>query len=157
SSNAKHVALATISFAVCFAAWGLVGALAPLLRELFHLTASQTGLLIATPVLLGSLARIPMGLLSDRFRARSVFTLLMLIVAGTAVALPNARSFPTLLAAAFCLGLAGSSFSVGTGYVSRWTPPEGQGTALGIYGAGNVGQSLAVFLAPVVAAGYTWP
>ncbi|MEO6325480.1 MAG: MFS transporter [Thermoanaerobaculia bacterium] len=156
-SGSRHLALATISFAVCFAAWGLVGALAPLLRELFHLTASQTGLLIATPVLLGSLARIPMGVLAERFGARPVFTILMLVVAATAVALPYARTFTELLLAAFCLGLAGSSFSIGTGYVSRWTPPAKQGAALGIYGAGNVGQSIAVFGAPVLAAALSWP
>src|SRR5512135_566222 len=108
AGSGRHVALATVSFALCFAAWGLVGALAPLLRDLFRLSASQAGLLIATPVLLGSLARIPMGILADRVGARAVFAALMLAVAATAVALPYARTFPELLGAAFLLGLAGS-------------------------------------------------
>jgi NNP family nitrate/nitrite transporter-like MFS transporter len=154
---ARNLTLATVSFALCFAAWGLVGALAPMLRELFHLSGSQAGLLVATPVLLGSLARLPMGLLTDRFGARRVFTILMVVVAGVAATLPIARSFGTLLAFAFFLGLAGSSFSVGTGHVARWTPPAKQGTALGIYGAGNIGQSIAVFGAPVLAAKLAWP
>ena len=66
----RHVALGTISFTVCFAAWGLIAAFAPRFRETFHLTASQTALLVAIPVLLGSLARIPMGILTDRFGGR---------------------------------------------------------------------------------------
>ena len=65
--NGRHIALGTISFAVCFSAWGLIGAFAPHFRETFHLTASETALLVAVPVLLGSLARIPMGMLTDRF------------------------------------------------------------------------------------------
>ena len=65
--NRHHIALGTISFTVCFAAWGLIGAFAPRFREAFHLTPSETALLVEIPVLLGSLARIPMGILTDRF------------------------------------------------------------------------------------------
>jgi hypothetical protein len=78
-TRGRHLALGTISFVLCFAAWGMISAFAPRFREIFHLTASQTALLIAVPVLLGSLARIPMGILSDRFGGRSVFTVLMVI------------------------------------------------------------------------------
>jgi MFS transporter, NNP family, nitrate/nitrite transporter len=150
----RHVLLGTMAFALCFAAWGLVGALAPRFREQLGLSSFETGLLVATPVLLGSLARVPMGILADRFGGRVVFSVLMAVTAVPAVLLPRAAvgGYPTLLVAAFFLGLAGSSFAVGTGYVSRWTAREQQGVALGIYGAGNIGQSFAVFLAPVVAA-----
>src|ERR1035441_4913505 len=79
--NRRHVALGTISFTVCFAAWGLIGAFAPRFRDTFHLTASQTALLVAVPVLLGSLARIPMGILTDRFGGRAIFSSLMAAVA----------------------------------------------------------------------------
>ncbi|HYW47275.1 MAG TPA: hypothetical protein VE959_30690 [Bryobacteraceae bacterium] len=73
-SNPRHVALGTISFTVCFAAWGLIGAFAPRFRETFHLTQSETALLVAVPVLLGSLAPIPMGILTDRLGGRAIFT-----------------------------------------------------------------------------------
>src|ERR1035437_5142847 len=79
--NRRHVALGTISFTVCFAAWGLISAFAPRFREILHLTASETALLVAVPVLLGSLARIPMGILTDRFGGRAVFSILMVAVA----------------------------------------------------------------------------
>ncbi|MDR3700234.1 MAG: MFS transporter [Candidatus Sulfopaludibacter sp.] len=150
--NQRHLALSTISFTVCFAAWGLTGSFAPRFQESFHLTSLETALLAAIPVLLGSLARIPMGILTDRFGGRAIFSLLMAAVAIPVWMVPQQGTYPGLLTAAFLLGLAGSSFAIGVGYVSRWTPPERQGGALGVYGMGNIGQSAAVFLGPVVAA-----
>ena len=150
--NGRHVALGTISFTVCFAAWGLISAFAPRFRESFHLTQQETALLVAVPVILGALARIPMGMLTDRFGGRSVFTILMAAVALPVWIVPELHTYSGLLAAAFLLGAAGSSFAIGVGYVSRWTPPEHQGGALGVYGLGNIGQSAAVFLGPVLAA-----
>ncbi|HEU5126327.1 MAG TPA: MFS transporter [Verrucomicrobiae bacterium] len=151
-----HLALGTISFIVCFAAWGLVSAFAPEFRKIFQLSATQTAALVAAPVLLGSLARLPIGMLTDRAGGRFVFSALMIICAVPAFLIPRAASFQQLIWIAFALGLAGSSFSVGVGYVSRWTPPEKQGGALGVYGLGNIGQSAAVFLGPVIAASYGW-
>ena len=151
-NNRRHIALGAISFTVCFAAWGLIGAFAPRFRELFHLTQGETALLVAVPVLLGSLARIPMGILTDRFGGRTVFAALMAAVAIPVWIVPLQGSYTELLTVAFLLGLAGSSFAIGVGYVSRWTPPGQQGSALGIYGLGNIGQSAAVFLGPVIAA-----
>jgi NNP family nitrate/nitrite transporter-like MFS transporter len=140
-----------VSFAICFAAWGLVSAFAPAFRTRFHLSSTQTALLVAVPVLLGALARIPIGMLADRFGGRVIFGALMTIVAIPVALVPGAESFPALLVTAFLLGLAGSSFAVGVGYVSRWAPPDRQGSALGVYGLGNIGQSAAVFLGPVLA------
>jgi NNP family nitrate/nitrite transporter-like MFS transporter len=150
-SNRRHVALGTISFTVCFAAWGLIGAFAPRFREAFHLSPSEAAFLVAVPVLLGSLARIPMGILTDRFGGRAIFTILMAAVAAPVWMVPAQSTYGSLLAVAFLLGLAGSSFAIGVGYVSRWTPAERQGSALGVYGLGNIGQSAAVFLGPLVA------
>src|SRR6266567_6889817 len=151
-SARRHLALATISFTLCFAAWGLISAFAPRFRTLFALSASQTALLVAVPVLLGSLARIPMGVLTDRFGGRAIFSVLMAAVAVPVWIVPQESTYSGLLTVAFLLGLAGSSFAVGVGYVSRWTPTERQGSALGVYGLGNIGQSAAVFLGPVLAA-----
>jgi MFS transporter, NNP family, nitrate/nitrite transporter len=107
---------------------------------------------VALPVLLGALARLPAGLLADRFGGRVVFSVLMLASAGPVALVPSATtSYGRLLAAAFFLGLAGAAFSVGVSYVSRWFPPANQGGALGVYGVGTGGQSAAVFLAPVLA------
>lgn len=155
-SGNLQLALGTISFAVCFAAWGLISAFAPRFRELFHLTATQTAFLVAIPVLLGALLRIVTGMLADRFGGRAVFAGLMLAVAIPAYLVPAVGSYRDLLYAAFFLGIAGSSFAVGVGFVSRWFPPESQGGALGVYGLGNIGQSAAVFLGPVLAALVGW-
>ncbi|HEY7215569.1 MAG TPA: MFS transporter, partial [Thermoanaerobaculia bacterium] len=155
-SNARHLALGTISFAVSFAAWGLISAFAPRFRELFSLSGTQTALLIAVPVLLGSLGRFPVGLLADRLGGRTVFTVLLLLIAVPVWLVPGAASYRELLAIAFFLGLAGSAFPVGVGYVSRWTSPGRQGSALGVYGLGNIGQSAAVFLGPLIALAAGW-
>jgi MFS transporter, NNP family, nitrate/nitrite transporter len=151
-----QLALGTVSFAICFAAWGLISPFAPRFRETFHLTATQTAFLVAVPVLLGALLRIVTGMLADRFGGRTVFALLMIVVAVPAYLVPLVPSYRMLLYVAFFLGMAGSSFAVGVGFVSRWFPPEKQGGALGIYGLGNIGQSAAVFLGPVMAVALGW-
>jgi MFS transporter, NNP family, nitrate/nitrite transporter len=151
-----QLALGTVSFAICFAVWGLISAFAPRFRETFHLTATQTAFLIAVPVLLGALLRIATGMLADRFGGRVVFSVLMILVAVPAFVVPLVPSYEKLLYVAFFLGIAGSSFAVGVGFVSRWFPPEKQGGALGIYGLGNIGQSVAVFVGPVLAVLVGW-
>jgi NNP family nitrate/nitrite transporter-like MFS transporter len=156
ASSARALALATVSFTVSFAAWGLIGGLASVFGGLYGLTASQTALLVAVPVLLGSLARLPMGILTDRFGGRLVFTALLLFSAAAAVIVPMTGSYNALLVSAFLIGMAGSSFAVGAAFVSRWTPAGRQGTALGIYGLGTMGQSLAVFVGPLVASRFGW-
>jgi NNP family nitrate/nitrite transporter-like MFS transporter len=151
-----QLALGTASFAVCFAAWGLISAFAPRFREAFHLTATQTAFLVAVPVLLGSLLRIVTGMLADRFGGRAIFALLLIVVAVPAYVVPMVPSYRMLLYVSFFMGTAGSSFAVGVGFVSRWFPPEKQGGALGVYGLGNIGQSAAVFLGPVLAVAVGW-
>jgi NNP family nitrate/nitrite transporter-like MFS transporter len=156
SAFTLHLGLGTVSFTLCFAAWGLISAFAPQFRKLFELTATQSAGLVAVPVLLGSLARIPVGMLTDRLGGRLVFSVLMAVCALPAFCVPMAESFAQLLTIGFFLGLAGSSFAVGVGYVSRWAPPAKQGGALGVYGLGNIGQSAAVFLGPLIAAALGW-
>ena len=99
-------------------------------------------------MLLGSLARLPMGMLTDRFGGRLVFTALLAFSSLAAFVVPLTGSYGSLLVAAFLIGMAGSSFAVGAAFVSRWTPAARQGTALGVYGLGTMGQSLAVFVGP---------
>ena len=152
--QSKHLLLGTLSFTICFAAWGLISAFAPHFRQQFHLSATQTAFLVAVPVLLGALARFPIGMLADRFGGRAVFAVLMFFVAVPVALVPAATSYRSLLIVGFFLGMAGASFAVGVGYVSRWFSMESQGSALGVYGLGNIGQSAAVFLGPLVAAAY---
>ena len=155
-SSTRALVLATISFTLSFAAWGLIGGLASVFAGLYRLTASQTALLVAVPVLLGSVARLPMGMLTDRVGGRLVFALLLGFSSLAAFLVPLTGTYNSLLIAAFLMGMAGSSFSVGAAFVSRWTPAARQGTALGVYGMGNLGQSLAVFGGPVVASQFGW-
>ena len=153
----QPLVLATISFTLSFAAWGLIGGLASIFAELYHLTASQTAFLVAVPVLLGSLARLPMGMLTDRFGGRIMFTILLAVAAFAAWLVPLTTSYGSLIAAAFFLGLAGSSFAIGAAFVSRWAPAGRHGTMLGVYGLGTMGQSIAVFGGPVLARALGWP
>jgi nitrate/nitrite transporter NarK len=153
----RHLAVGTGAFFVCFVGWGVVAGLATQLRLQFHLDGSQTALLVAVPVLLGALARLPLGIAADRLGGRWIFTALMLVAAVPMALLPTARSFGALVGFAFLLGVAGASFAVGVSYVSRWVPAALQGTALGIYGLGNLGQSAAVFLGPLASARFGWP
>src|SRR5713226_10511185 len=97
----RSLALATISFALCFAAWGLIGAFGPHFREAFRLNATEAALLVAVPVLLGSLARIPMGILTDRFGGRAIFSILMAAVAVPVWMAPQQATYSTLLVVAF--------------------------------------------------------
>ncbi len=107
TASARALILATISFALSFAAWGLIGGLASTFTGLYELTASQTALLVAVPVLLGSLARLPMGMLTDRFGGRLVFTALLAFSSLAAFIVPLTGSYGSLLVAAFLIGMAG--------------------------------------------------
>ena len=152
SAANQNLFLATMAFAVAFANWGIISGLAPLLRKELGLSVTQASVMIAIPVLLGSVGRIPLGLLTDRYGGRIVFSILLAFTIVPAIALSIDHSYPSLLFWGFWMGLAGTSFAVGVAFVSGWFPPSQQGTTLGIYGAGNIGQSVAVFGGPVLAA-----
>jgi len=143
--------LSTSAFAVSFAVWGLIGALAPTFAQTYGLSAKAKSLMIAIPVLLGALGRIPAGMLADRFGGRRVFAALLLVAAIPAVFIGFSNSYAQLIGLGLLLGVAGSTFPVGIGFTSKWFTPDQQGTALGVYGMGNIGQSVAVFGAPVLA------
>lgn len=148
--------LATAAFALCFAVWGLMAPLGPTFRQLYGLSGTQLGLLLAAPVLLGSVARIPLGMLTDRFGGRLVFSGLIVSLALPAFAAGFTKSYPLLLAVAFVLGMAGASFAVGVPFVAGWFPAHRQGFVLGVYGMGNIGTAIAGFMAPRVASAYGW-
>jgi MFS transporter, NNP family, nitrate/nitrite transporter len=150
SDTKRALALSTVGFAITFAVWGMIAALAPKFVEMYHLSFLQKSVLIAIPVLLGSVGRLPMGILADKYGGRMVFGLLLLFCLIPAVGASLTNSFASLVAWGFVIGCAGTSFSVGVAFTSKWFRAEQQGTALGIYGMGNIGQSIAVFGAPAL-------
>ncbi len=158
SSRKLQLTLATGAFALCFAVFGTMSAMMPLLSKQMHLTSLQKSIAVAVPVLLGSLGRIPLGMLTDRFGGRIVFSVVMVLSIIPAFLMGTAADYTHLLIYGFFIGVALASFSVGVGFVSGWFSAERQGAALGVYGAGNIGQSLAAFGSPFIAAaaGMRW-
>lgn len=143
--------LATLAFAANFWAWGLIAPLAPEYQAILGLSTFQTSVLVATPVLLGSVLRIPVGGLTDRYGGRVMFSVCSLAMVGPLALLMVADSYPALLAAGLLLGVGGASFAVGVPFVTAWFPARQRGFALGVYGTGNIGTGLASFTAPWMA------
>lgn len=142
--------LSFIAFTVCFAAWMINGVLVTFLTNngVFRWSATQTGLLVGVPVLVGSVMRLPVGMLTDKFGGRWVMTGVLVLSAIPMFLLSTADSYGMFLLLSFAFGISGSSFAAGVAYTSLWYPKEKQGTALGIFGAGNVGAALTTMFAP---------
>jgi NNP family nitrate/nitrite transporter-like MFS transporter len=149
-----QLTLGTGAFGFCFAVFGSLSAMMPILSRQMHLSPVQKSVAVALPVLLGSLGRIPLGVLTDRFGGRLIFILTMAFSIVPAFLMGGVRNYHQLLIYGFFIGIALASFSVGVGFVNGWFPPARQGFALGVYGAGNVGQSVAAFAAPFIAKAY---
>jgi len=148
--------MSTIAFTVCFAVWTIFAIIGISIKQQLGLNETQFGLLVGTPILTGSLIRIALGVWSDQYGGRIVYAVTMLAAAVATYLLTWATTYPQFLLAALGVGIAGGSFSVGVAYVSRWFPLEKQGTALGIFGAGNVGAAVTKFCAPFVLVAYGW-
>ncbi len=148
----KILAMNTLAFTVCFAAWMMNGVLITFLVEnrVFDWDKAQMGWLIGIPVLAGSIIRLPMGLLTDRYGGRSVFALLILISAVPMYLVSYADTYTEFILGGLGFGLSGASFAVGIAYTSVWFRQERQGLALGIFGAGNAGAAFTAMGAPVV-------
>jgi NNP family nitrate/nitrite transporter-like MFS transporter len=148
--------MSTFAFTVCFAVWTIFAIIGIQIKKDLGLSDTQFGLLVGTPILTGSLIRLILGIWADQYGGRVVYTFTMLSAAVMTVLLTFAYDYPTFLIAALGVGIAGGSFSVGVAYVSKWFPKEKQGTALGIFGAGNVGAAVTKFGAPVIMVAYGW-
>jgi len=146
----RNLAYATIAFALAFSAWGLMAPLAKRFQDDLSLSSTRTAFLVAIPVILGSLLRIPVGTLTDRYGGRPLFAALLGCSALPAVLLGYADGFWPLAGVGFLLGIAGASFAVGVPFVAGWFEKERQGWAVGIYGMGNIGTAVAAFSAPAV-------
>ena len=156
NGNTRVLILATVAFALCFASWSLFAPLAIYLRAEFNLSSTTVGLLLAAPVLLGSVAKIPMGIVTDKYGGRLVFTIMLLFGFVSVFMTTFAHSYGFLLACGLLFGLIGSSFAVGIPHVSEWYPKKKQGLALGVYGVGNAGTALAAFGVPFIAESLGW-
>ncbi len=148
--------LSTFAFTVCFAVWTIFAIIGIQIKKDLGLSDTQFGLLVGTPILTGSLIRLILGIWADQYGGRVVYTFTMLSAAVMTFFLTYAYDYTTFLIAALGVGIAGGSFSVGVAYVSKWFPKEKQGTALGIFGAGNVGAAVTKFAAPVIMVAYGW-
>ncbi len=144
--------LNTLAFTVCFAAWMLNGVLVTFLasNQVFDWGPVEIGWLMGIPVLTGSLFRLPAGILTDKFGGKPVFGALLFLCAIPLFLLSYADSFFTFALFSFGFGLTGVSFSIGIAFSSVWYPRKHQGTALGIFGAGNAGAALTTILAPTL-------
>jgi NNP family nitrate/nitrite transporter-like MFS transporter len=123
----------------------------PRYQELLGLSPLAVSVMVAVPVIVGSLGRIPLGALSDRYGGRIVFAVLSFVVIAPVLFLAFATSYPALLLGGLVLGLGGASFAVGVPFVNAWFPPERRGLALGVYGMGNIGTAISGFVSPRVA------
>ncbi|MDA0785424.1 MAG: NarK/NasA family nitrate transporter [Proteobacteria bacterium] len=152
----RALGLSTTAFTVCFAVWTIFSIIGVQIKEDLGLSETQFGLLVATPVLTGSISRIFLGVWTEQYGGRLVYTLQMLITAVCTWLLSSVQTYEMFLVAALGVGLAGGSFIVGVAYTSQWFEKERQGTALGIFGAGNVGAAVTNFGAPFLVVALGW-
>jgi len=147
----------TVAFTVCFAVWMMYGALITFLVEnrIYEFTKGEMGWLIGIPVLTGAIFRLPAGMLTDKYGGRPVFAILMLLAAGGCMLASIADGFAMFLIAGLVFGLAGTSFAVGIAYSAVWFETKHQGTALGIFGAGNAGAAITAMGAPAMLNNFT--
>jgi MFS transporter, NNP family, nitrate/nitrite transporter len=146
----RNLTLATLAFAVAFVGWSLISPLAKDFQDDLGLSNTRTLVLTAVPVVLGSLLRIPVGVLTDRLGGRVMFPIVLGVSAIPAAAFGFVDGYAALVVVGFFLGIAGSSFAVGVPFVAGWYPKERQGYALGVYGMGNIGTAVAAFSAPAI-------
>ncbi len=150
------LAVSTLAFTICFAVWMMFGVIGIPIKQTLGLNATEFGLLAATPVLTGSLVRVPLGLWTDRYGGRIVFFWLMVLCIVPIWLIGYATQYWQYLVLGLFVGLAGGSFSIGTPYVARWYKKERQGFAMGVFGAGNSGAALNKFVAPAIVVAVGW-
>ncbi len=156
TDQTRALTLSTIAFAVCFAIWTIFSILGIQIKQDLGLNDTQFGLLVATPILTGALSRLILGIWTDQYGGRIVMTLTMVLSAIATYLLSSVETYEMFLVAALGVGLAGGCFAVGIAYVSTWYEKEKQGTALGIFGVGNVGAAITNFGAPLIMLTFGW-
>ncbi len=152
----KVLGISTLAFTVCFAVWTIFSIIGVKIKQDLGLSDTEFGILVATPILTGSLSRIFLGIWTDQYGGRLVYTAVMVLTSVAVWLLSTVSTYQMFLVAALGVGLAGGSFAVGIAYVSRWYQKERQGTALGIFGMGNVGAAVTNFGAPFLLVALGW-
>jgi MFS transporter, NNP family, nitrate/nitrite transporter len=148
--------VSTFAFTICFAVWMMFGVIGIPIRQQLGLNNTEFGLLTATPVLLGALMRLPLGIWTDRYGGRAVFMTLLVVCAIPVFLVSYARALWQFLFIGLLLGVVGAAFAVGTPYVARFFPAQRRGFAMGVFGAGTVGAALNMFVAPQILAAWGW-
>ncbi|MEU4088937.1 NarK/NasA family nitrate transporter [Streptomyces aureus] len=145
----RNLVVATIGFAITFWAWNLIAPIATPLGEKLSLSSFQQSLMVAVPVLVGSLGRVPVGALTDRFGAKIMFPLVTALTIVPVLLLTVVKdSYGGLLVVGFFLGLGGTTFAIGVPLVNSWFPPARRGFAVGVFGAGMGGVALSGYFTP---------
>ncbi|MBL8415155.1 MAG: NarK/NasA family nitrate transporter [Propionivibrio sp.] len=150
------VVMSTLAFTVCFMIWMMFAVIGIPIKQTLGLNETQFGVLIAMPVLTGSLIRLPLGMWTDRFGGRIVFFILMLSTVIPIWMISLGTEFWHYLVTGLFVGVAGGSFTVGIAYCARWFPRNRQGLAMGIFGAGNTGAAVTKLVAPMIVVGWGW-
>lgn len=145
----RNLVMATIGFALTFWAWNLIAPMSADYKDRLGLSSFQQSLLVAVPVLVGSLGRIPAGALTDKYGARLMFPLTSaLTIVPVLLLIPARDSYGAMLAVGFLLGLGGTTFAIGIPLVNSWFPPSDRGLALGVFGMGMGGVALSGYFTP---------
>jgi NNP family nitrate/nitrite transporter-like MFS transporter len=156
TAAARALWMSTLAFTVCFAVWTIFSIIGVRIKDELGLSETEFGILLGMPILTGSLVRLVLGIWTERYGGRLVYTATMLAAMAATFLLSFATTYAQMLLAGLGVGLAGGSFAVGVAYVSPFFPAERQGTALGIFGAGNMGAAVTKFLAPFVLLAWGW-
>jgi NNP family nitrate/nitrite transporter-like MFS transporter len=146
----------TMAFTACFAVWVMFSIIGIPIKTGLTLNETQFGLLVATPILTGSLLRLPLGMATDMFGGRPVYFFLLVSIIAPLLLISYATAYWQFLVLGLFVGAAGASFSVGIAYTARWFERERQGFAMGIFGAGNAGAALTKFVAPTLVVTWGW-
>ncbi|MEQ6388917.1 MFS transporter [Bacillaceae bacterium S4-13-58] len=147
--------MSTIAMVIGFSVWSILSPMANDIQVLYGLSATQKSVLVAVPVILGSIMRIPLGILSDKYSGRKVYAITLLFLVIPLIGASFAESYAALLVYAFFIGMAGTTFAIAITFVSGWYPKEKQGFVLGITGVGNIGTAVAGFAVPVIVSVYS--
>lgn len=150
------VTLTTTAFTVCFAIWTIFAIIGVQIKQEMGLTDTQFSLLLGTPILTGSLIRLMLGIWADQYGGRPIYMAVMLSSAFFTWCLTYADTYEMMLLTSLGVGIAGGSFVVGISYLTRWFDKAHQGTALGVYGMGNIGAAITKLVAPFVMVAYGW-
>ncbi|WP_436937495.1 nitrate/nitrite transporter [Staphylococcus xylosus] len=156
ASGSFQLTLQSLSLVVGFMAWSIIAPLMPFISQDVHITSSQLSIILAIPVILGSILRVPFGYLTNIIGAKWVFFCSFIILLFPIYFLSHAQSPKMLMISGFFLGVGGAVFSVSVTSIPKYFPKERVGLANGIYGMGNIGTAISSFLAPPIAGIIGW-